>query len=83
MWTRPDAFVLAGAIVIPHLWLNGGADRRAPGGPATWRTFLAECYICRGLPGLGVLRFSHSHNDHGQGRHQRAAAMCLICCSCL
>ena len=31
MWTRPDAFVLAGAILLPHLWLNRGADgpRRA------------------------------------------------------
>jgi hypothetical protein len=31
MWTRPDAFVLAGAIMLPHLWLNRGADaaRRA------------------------------------------------------
>jgi hypothetical protein len=26
MWTRPDAFVLAGAIILPHLWLNRGAD---------------------------------------------------------
>ena len=31
MWTRPDAFFLAGAILLPHLWLNRGADglRRA------------------------------------------------------
>jgi hypothetical protein len=31
MWTRPDAFVLAGAILLPHLWLNRGPDgvRRA------------------------------------------------------
>ena len=29
MWTRPDAFVLAGVIILPHLWLSRGAD----GGP--------------------------------------------------
>ncbi len=26
MWTRPDAFVLAGALIFPHLWLNRRAD---------------------------------------------------------
>jgi hypothetical protein len=26
MWTRPDAFVLAGAIILPHFWLNRRSD---------------------------------------------------------
>ena len=37
MWTRPDAFVLAGAIILPHLWLSRGAD----GGPRVqWKVLL-------------------------------------------
>ena len=82
MWTRPDAFVLAGAILLPHLWLNRGADglRRAVllrGGFFGGMLYLpwfawAWWYYGSPIPNTIIAKPPSTRR-----------AMCLICCSCL
>lgn len=36
MWTRPDAFTLAGALVLPHLLLRAGVNGTAARAPIPW-----------------------------------------------